>query len=64
MLILSLTIGVGHAVNAGSASEAFGVIALVAMTPLIAIQILGIVFKVKTNSHKKMEQTELLEEKA
>ena len=62
--ILSLTIGVGHAVNAGSASEAFGVIALVAMTPLIAIQILGIVFKVKTNSHKKMEQTELLEEKA
>lgn len=61
--ILSLTIGVGQAVNGGSAGEAFGVIALVAMTPLIAIQILGIIFKIKTNSMKKSEKNTLPEEK-
>ena len=61
--ILSLTIGVGQAVNGGSAGEAFGVIALVAMTPLIAIQILGIIFKVKTISLEKAEKNSFLEEK-
>ena len=53
----------GQAVNGGSAGEAFGVIALVAMTPLIAIQILGIIFKIKTNSMKKSEKNTLPEEK-
>ncbi|WP_027728184.1 DUF1538 domain-containing protein [Treponema sp. C6A8] len=43
--VLSFTIG---AANGGSGeSESFGVIALVAMMPLIAIQIMGIVFKMK-----------------
>ena len=64
--ILSFTLGVGHAVSGGSASEGFGVIALVAMTPLIALQILGIVFKLKSGSQKTVENssTEVLEEKA
>ena len=38
-----------------SAAGAFGVIALVAMTPLIAIQILGIIFKLKTRK-KEVKQ--------
>lgn len=47
--ILSFTIGAAAASgSAGGASDAFGVIALVAMTPLIAIQILGIMFKIKS----------------
>ena len=59
--ILSFTLGVGHAVSGGSASEGFGVIALVAMTPLIAIQILGIVFRIKAGKQKSVENTETTE---
>ncbi len=52
--ILSFTIGVAAACGGtGSATDAFGVIALVAMTPLIAIQILGIIFKVKSKGANK-----------
>jgi hypothetical protein len=40
--VLAFTLGASQA--AGSNSDVFGVIALIAMTPLIAIQILGIVF--------------------
>ena len=45
--ILSFTLGASAASGGNPAVDAFGVIALVAMTPLIAIQVLGIVFKVK-----------------
>ncbi len=45
--VLSFTIG---AAGGGSgAGDSFGVIALVAMMPLIAIQIMGIIFKLKTS---------------
>ena len=40
--VLAFTLGASQ--SAGSNSDVFGVIALIAMTPLIAIQILGIVF--------------------
>lgn len=45
--ILSFTLGCATATG-DAAQSAFGVIALVAMTPLIAIQVLGIIFKLKT----------------
>lgn len=51
--ILSFTLGASAATGGNPAVDAFGVIALVAMTPLIAIQILGIVFKVKSKGAKK-----------
>ena len=44
--ILSFTIGAANACGGGNNS--FGVIALVALMPLIAIQIMGIVYKIKT----------------
>lgn len=50
--ILSFALGAASAAGGGSASDAFGVIALVAMTPLIAIQILGLIFKVKNGGKK------------
>ena len=56
--ILSFTLGAAAAGGASSATDAFGVIALVAMTPLIAIQILGIVFKKKNESAKKQSLEE------
>ncbi|MCR5764713.1 MAG: DUF1538 domain-containing protein [Treponema sp.] len=44
--VLSFTLGVGNNSSAGTGS--FGVIALVAMMPLIAIQVMGCIFKIKT----------------
>ena len=44
--ILSFTIGAANACGGGN--DSFGVIALVALMPLIAIQIMGIVYKIKT----------------
>lgn len=48
--VLSFTLGASAASGGNPAVDAFGVIALVAMTPLIAIQILGLIFGRK---HKK-----------
>ena len=52
--LLPLSIGVCEAVGGNLMTDAFGVVALVAMTPLIAIQVMGLVFKLKT---KNMIQT-------
>ncbi len=46
--IMSFTLGASAASGGNPAVDAFGVIALVAMTPLIAIQVLGIIYKAKT----------------
>ncbi len=51
--ILSFTLGAAAAAGGNSATDAFGVIALVAMTPLIAIQMLGLVFKMKTKKESQ-----------
>lgn len=48
--ILSFTLGVAAVSGGNPVTDAFGVIALVAMTPLIAIQILGIIFGAKKKS--------------
>ena len=45
--IMSFTLGASAASGGNPAVDAFGVIALVAMTPLIAIQVLGIMYKAK-----------------
>ncbi len=51
--ILSFTLGASSASGGNPAVDAFGVIALVAMTPLIAIQVLGIIFKIKTEINQR-----------
>ena len=51
--ILSFTLGATTACGGNPATDAFGVIALVAMTPLIAIQVLGIIYKLKNK--RKLE---------
>ena len=47
-----LSFALGAADSAGGSGDSFGVIALVAMMPLIAIQIMGIVYKIKTSKNK------------
>ncbi len=51
--LLPMAIGLSAACNSGAATDAFGVVAMVAMTPLITVQILGLVYRVKTAAAAK-----------
>ena len=51
--VLSFTLGAAASGKGGN--DSFGVIALVAMMPLLAIQIMGIVFKMKQRKHTPQE---------
>ncbi len=51
--LLPLSIGTCQALGGNLMTDAFGVVALVALTPLIAIQIMGIVYQVKTSAMQK-----------
>lgn len=46
--LLPLSIGVCEALGGNLMTDAFGVVALVALTPMIAIQFMGLVYKAKT----------------
>lgn len=48
--LLPLCIGACDAVGGNMMTDAFGVVALVALTPLIAVQIMGIVYQYKTRT--------------
>ena len=50
--LMPLALGACRAVGGNIATEGFGVVAMVAMTPLITIQILGLVYKIKTAGAK------------
>lgn len=51
--LLPLAIGACHALSGDVFSDAFGLVAFVAMTPLITIQLLGLIFKIKTSRLNK-----------
>lgn len=53
--LLPFAVGACMAVGGNIAEDAFGVVAMVAMTPLIAIQILGLVYKIKQSKASKSE---------
>ena len=46
--LLPFAVGACDAVGGNVVSDAFGVVALVAMTPLITIQILGLIYKLRS----------------
>lgn len=47
--LLPLSIGACDAAGGNIMTDAFGVVALVALTPLIAVQIMGMVYQYKLN---------------
>ena len=51
--LLPLSIGVCQALGGDLMTDAFGVVALVALTPLIAIQIMGLLYRLKTDKLQK-----------
>ncbi len=64
--LMPLALGFCQAVGANAATQGFGVVAMVAMTPLLTIQILGLVYKSKMNKLKEQatlaaEQEEIIE---
>ncbi len=54
--ILSFTLGAAMVSGGNPVTDAFGVIALVAMTPLIAIQILGIIYRIKSGKTTEVKK--------
>lgn len=60
--LMPLALGVCKAVDGNVATEGFGVVAMVAMTPLITIQILGLVYKIKMRKLKKADKNVLVQE--
>jgi len=52
--LLPLSIGVCRAVGGNLMRDAFGVVALVALTPLIAIQIMGLIYRFKSEKIKNV----------
>jgi hypothetical protein len=54
--LLPFAMGACASVGGNVATDAFGVVAMVAMTPLIAIQVLGLIYKIK--QHKGIESAD------
>lgn len=52
--LLPMTMGFCTALGGNLATDAFGVVALVAMTPLITIQGLGVLYRIKTRHRKQV----------
>ena len=62
--LLPFAVGACSAVGGNIVTDAFGVVAMVAMTPLIAIQILGLIYKIKLNKKQKELAETIAEEPA
>jgi hypothetical protein len=53
--ILSFALGASAAFDGNPTTDAFGILAMIAMTPLIAIQTLGLIYKKKQHTMKKLK---------
>ena len=58
--LLALAQGSCAAVGGNAATDAFGLVAMVAMTPLITIQVLGLVHRIKNRSRSAADDTAAL----
>lgn len=56
--LLPLCIGACNAVGGNLMTDAFGIVALVALTPLIAVQIMGLKYRVKTRNMENVQGTD------
>lgn len=57
--LLPFAIGVCDSIGGNVMTDAFGIVAMVAMTPLIAIQMLGLVYAIKTQPKRKRLRSRL-----
>lgn len=59
--LLAFSMGACEAVGGNVVADAFGVVAMVAMTPLITIQLLGVYYKIKISRNPQMEEHDILD---
>jgi hypothetical protein len=57
--VLSMTLGASKSLGGNPVTDAFGMVAMIAMAPLITIQILGCIFKIKEKKAKERQNTEV-----
>ena len=60
--LLPFAMGACEAVGGNIVADAFGVVAMVAMTPLIAIQVLGLTYKFKLKKQQKIAEANPVEQ--
>ena len=53
--------GACTAVGGDVVKDAFGVVAMVAMTPLITLQVLGLIYKLRNNKKEELAEQPLLQ---
>lgn len=59
--VLSLTLGASYALGGNPMTDAFGMVAMIAMAPLITIQILGLIFRYMEHKRTKLDEARELE---
>lgn len=59
--VLSLTLGASYACGGNPLTDAFGMIAMIAMAPLITIQLLGLIFRFMEFKRAKREKAKAME---
>ncbi len=60
--LLAFSIGACEAVGGNVFADAFGIVAMVAMTPLITIQLLGVYYKIKVSKNQELDKTDIPED--
>ncbi len=60
--LLPFAMGATKAIGGNIQTDAFGIVAMVAMTPLITIQCLGIIYRIKSKKHNKEQVSPVLED--
>ena len=60
--LLPLSIGTCEALDGNLMTDAFGVVALVALTPLIAIQFMGLIYQIKVQKMQKTDSRPAVED--
>ena len=58
--LLPLSLGACQALGGNAMTDAFGVVALVALTPLIAIQIMGLIYNRKQKALREIQPEDIL----
>jgi hypothetical protein len=59
--MLPFAMGAAESAGGNILTDAFGLVAMVAMTPLITIQILGVVYNIKIKLNERVEE-QIIEE--
>lgn len=58
VFLLPFAIGVSNALGGNAMTDAFGIVAMVAMMPIVTVQLMGLIYNIKMNHVSKIEYAE------